>query len=357
MDAATDTPSPASAQVGPLRLAGLPTFGFDHWYDAVGATFVPLKVVTPSVATFAGELATAPLGGMEFACVGGPSGTVTRTPRMIRAADSGVLYIGVQTHGYCILTQDGHEAALTPGDVAVYDTTRPYELLFPQDHQQQVLMMPRQLLSVRPRDLTDVTARRISGRTGMGAVLSPFLTSLARQLLVGNLRPSMEVCDAVVDLVSATCRSPTDSAGAVPQTAQQALLLRVQTYIDQRLGDPSLDPAAVAAAHHMSVRYLQKLFQAEGTTVSAGSGGADSNDACAIYATNASARYPQPRSAPGWATPTRLTSPAPSVASSEAPHQPSDQPETSVTLQRVRHLRDNHRIGLSPAGSSDQPDN
>ena len=51
--------------------------------------------------------------------------------------------------------------------------------------------------------------------------------------------------------------------------AQQALLLRVQTYIDQRLNDPSLDPAAVAAAHHMSVRYLQKLFQAQGTTVSA----------------------------------------------------------------------------------------
>jgi len=268
MDAATDTSS-VCAVVGPVRLAGLPVLDFDHWYDAVRAAFVPLDAVTPSMATFVGELATTPLGVMELACVSGSPVTVTRTPRTIRSADSGYLKISVQTHGYSVLTQDGREATLTPGDVAVYDTTRPYELLFAQDHQQQVLMMPRQLLSVRPRDLTDITARRISGRTGMGAVLSPFLASLARQLLVGGLRPSMEVCDAVVDLVSATCRSTTDSAGAVPQTAQQALLLRVQTYIDQRLSDPALDPAAVAAAHHMSVRYLQKLFQAEGTTVSA----------------------------------------------------------------------------------------
>jgi AraC-like DNA-binding protein len=206
---------------------------------------------------------------MELASVGSSPVTVTRTPRTIRVADSGYLKVSVQTHGYCVLTQDGREATLTPGDVAVYDTTRPYELLFAQDYQQQVLMLPRQLLSVRPRDLTDVTARRVSGSTGMGAVLSPFLASLARHILAGDLQPSMEVCDAVVDLVSATCRSTADSVGAVPHTAQQAMLLRVRTYIDQRLGDPSLDPAAVAAAHHMSVRYLQKLFQAEGTTVSA----------------------------------------------------------------------------------------
>jgi AraC-like DNA-binding protein len=269
MDATTDTPSAAGALVEPVRPSGLPALGFDQWYDAVSAAFVPLEAATPSAATFVGDLATTPLGVMELACVSGSPVTVNRTPRTIRAADSGYLKVSVQAHGYCVLTQDGREAALTPGDVAVYDTTRPYGLLFAHDFQQLVLMLPRQLLSARPRDLTDVTARCISGRTGMGAVLSPFLTLLARQALVGELQPSMEVCDAVVDLVSATCRSTADSVDAVPHMAQQALLLRVQTYIDQRLSDPSLDAGTVAAAHHMSVRYLQKLFQAEGTTVSA----------------------------------------------------------------------------------------
>jgi len=270
VDAATEMSSAARAVAGPVRPKVRSVMGFDQWHDAVSAAFVPLQTATTSTATFVGELATAPLGVMLLACVSSSPVTVTRTPRMIRAADSGYLKVGVQTHGTCILTQDGREAMLTPGDIAVYDTTRPYELQFTHDYQNLVLMLPRQLLSTRPHTLTDVTARRISGHTGMGTVLSPFLTSLARESLVGDLQPSMEVCDAVIDLVSATCRSAAaDSEDTVPHVAQQALLLRVQAFIEERLGDPCLDPATVAAAHHMSVRYLQKLFQAEGTTVTA----------------------------------------------------------------------------------------
>src|SRR5215470_2732174 len=99
MDAATDTSS-VSAVVGPVRLAGLPVLDFDHWYDAVRAAFVPLDAVTPSTATFVGELATTPLGVMELACVSGSPVTVTRTPRTIRAADSGYLKVSVELRGY-----------------------------------------------------------------------------------------------------------------------------------------------------------------------------------------------------------------------------------------------------------------
>ena len=269
MDAVIDMPSSTTTVVGPPRPAGPTVLGFDQFYDAVSSAFVPVKVATPSVTTFVGEIATTPLGVMELVCVSGSQITATRTPRLIRAADSGYLKVSVETRGYGVVTQDGREAALTPGDLAVYDTTRPYELLFAHDFQQLVLVLPRQLLSIRPRDLSDLTARRIPGRTGMGAVLSPFLTLLARQSLAGDLQPSMEVCDAVVDLLSATCRGAADSAGTVPYLAQRALLLRLQTHIEARLGDPSIDATTVAAAHHISVRYLQKLFQAEGTTVSA----------------------------------------------------------------------------------------
>ncbi|MGW1027155.1 helix-turn-helix domain-containing protein [Streptomyces sp. NPDC002577] len=42
----------------------------------------------------------------------------------------------------------------------------------------------------------------------------------------------------------------------------------VRTYLDGHLGDPGLGPDTVAAAHHMSVRSLHKLFEGEGITVS-----------------------------------------------------------------------------------------
>jgi AraC-like DNA-binding protein len=41
----------------------------------------------------------------------------------------------------------------------------------------------------------------------------------------------------------------------------------MHAFIEHRLGDPELSPGTVAAAHHISLRYLHKLFEGEQTTV------------------------------------------------------------------------------------------
>lgn len=41
----------------------------------------------------------------------------------------------------------------------------------------------------------------------------------------------------------------------------------MHAFIEERLGDPSLSPAAIAAAHFISLRYLHRLFEGEQTTV------------------------------------------------------------------------------------------
>ncbi|GAA3126831.1 helix-turn-helix domain-containing protein [Streptosporangium carneum] len=61
--------------------------------------------------------------------------------------------------------------------------------------------------------------------------------------------------DAVTDVVSATA-GPCDG-----------LLPRIRAYIDDNLGDPGLSPETVAAAHHISTRYLYKLFARQGISV------------------------------------------------------------------------------------------
>jgi AraC-like DNA-binding protein len=47
------------------------------------------------------------------------------------------------------------------------------------------------------------------------------------------------------------------------------LLLRIHAFIEQHLGEADLSPGIVAAAHHVSVRYLHRLFEAQDTTVAA----------------------------------------------------------------------------------------
>jgi AraC-like DNA-binding protein len=242
--------------------------GFDEWHDAVCAAFVPHESLVGSGEPFEGEVTPYGFGSLMLATVGGSQVRVSRTPGSIRAADRGYLKVGLQLSGYCVLSQGGREAALTPGDLAIYDTSRPYELVFEGGFNMLVLMLPRELVSIRSQQLRHVTARRISGRHGMGALLSPFLTGLASRLFTGDVRPSVEVCDAVLDLVAATCRSEIE---AMPDftsaSARQALLVRIKFYIEVHLGDANLDTASLSRAHHVSPRYVQKLFQDEGETV------------------------------------------------------------------------------------------
>jgi AraC-like DNA-binding protein len=48
---------------------------------------------------------------------------------------------------------------------------------------------------------------------------------------------------------------------------QAALLGQIKGYVEDQLGDPGLGPASIAAAHHISPRYLRKLFEGEGDSV------------------------------------------------------------------------------------------
>lgn len=55
--------------------------------------------------------------------------------------------------------------------------------------------------------------------------------------------------------------------GLTAEADPLSLSPRIRSYINERLPDPGLSPESIARAHHISVRYLQKLFQQEGTTV------------------------------------------------------------------------------------------
>jgi AraC-like DNA-binding protein len=37
--------------------------------------------------------------------------------------------------------------------------------------------------------------------------------------------------------------------------------MRIQAFVEERLWDPALSPGTIAAAHHISIRYLYKMFE------------------------------------------------------------------------------------------------
>jgi AraC-like DNA-binding protein len=100
------------------------------------------------------------------------------------------------------------------------------------------------------------------------------VSTLARQLTRGlddwatPDRPRLG--GALLDLVTATLAARLNREEQLtPETRQRALLIRIQTYIEQQLADPGLSPDTIAAAHYISPRYLYRLFETQQTTVAA----------------------------------------------------------------------------------------
>lgn len=76
----------------------------------------------------------------------------------------------------------------------------------------------------------------------------------------------------MVDLLAACLARELDAEAALPEDARQrAMVENVRAFIRRNLHDPELSLSAIAAAHHISVSYLHRVFsrQSRGETVAA----------------------------------------------------------------------------------------
>jgi AraC-like DNA-binding protein len=261
------------------------------WRDAICDTFVRLECEPDRHLPMRGRLEAGTLGDLHVARVMCTPQHVRRTSDAVDQADDGFVLMSVQLRGMTVVKQGAHEAVLTPGCVAFYDTTRPYELGLPREFDQIVLHMPRAQLAQRsPQGLANM-ARRLSASDPFAQAI----VALAPRLLqaVASSRPELAQRTATVaqDLMALALESidggvprqdaPVQEAGsdgtyaAVPPlthghglVAADALVWRTKDLIGQQLDDVTLTPAKLASQVHVSLRRLQEVFHAQETTVS-----------------------------------------------------------------------------------------
>jgi AraC-like DNA-binding protein len=107
----------------------------------------------------------------------------------------------------------------------------------------------------------------LTGRSGVGALLTEFLVRLTTDS--GAFRPAdvPRLGGMTVDLLNAVIahHAATDPMDG---SSRSALLAGIEEYVWRHLHDPGLSPRSIAAAHHISVSHLHRLFQPRGIAVS-----------------------------------------------------------------------------------------
>jgi AraC-like DNA-binding protein len=241
---------------------------FDEFRDVVSRSFVPLDTTTDLRTGFRGAMHTAQLGAIQVTEVRADRHRVRRTPKLIRQTEPDYFKLMLPFSGVAMLTQDDREARVPPGHFVLYDTTRPYQLVFDDYFALLVVMFPRHLLPLPARDLSALTAVPMSGERGTGALVHSFLRQVAEHLDEYEPAAGVRLSTATIDLLAAAFAASACVTNRLPpHTRQSAMLSRLQAYIEEHLADPRLTPSEIAAANHISVRYLQKLFEDTGRSV------------------------------------------------------------------------------------------
>src|SRR5512146_1095311 len=132
-----------------------------HWVDTVCSTFMHVECEPRRQRPFFGEISINSAGEVRVGTVRSTAQLITRTAQQIARDPVDVFNLGLQNFGHALMRQNDREVLLKPGDLALHDSTRPWQLAFDGDFLQTVLQLPRDALLRRLGASEDLIAGRI----------------------------------------------------------------------------------------------------------------------------------------------------------------------------------------------------
>ncbi|WP_432832459.1 helix-turn-helix domain-containing protein [Dactylosporangium sp. CA-092794] len=242
---------------------------FEFWRETLSRQAIPVVYRTRYPRDFVGVVQAADFGPVRVVATKSRPVDAERTPALIRRSDPEVYLVLLNHKGGEQLEQDGRVTVMSPWDMVLLHSSHPFRTTCDPDGPTQhgtVVMLEPGILPIPARRLRDLVGLPLSTGDSLDSLVSQYILGLG----AGRFQPADagRLTSATVSLVSLMLARRLNSVRALPgETREDALLARVREHIIVRLGDPTLTPESVAAAHHISVRTLHRLFQANEVTV------------------------------------------------------------------------------------------
>lgn len=242
-----------------------PTRRAPYWMEAVNKAYVQLECTVPSrsSAPFFGAITRHELAAVSLSHITSTTQTVLRTPLQISRASEDIFLLSIQVAGAGKLVQDDKTAYLQPGELALYDSTRPYQLLFDQDFEQYVLSLPGSILRNRLHNAEDMTACKItSAQSGTARLLSHMVSELTDCPPSGGPSVDTSLADGLVSILVAALA---ENLGGLPLQNNTGSVRRdrIKAYVLENLRDPELNISKIAKRLDLTPSTVHRAWEGE----------------------------------------------------------------------------------------------
>ena len=175
--------------------------------------------------------------------------------------------LAVNCGGKYVITQDGEEVALEHGEATLFSLDRTCGTMHWPPGFLLAMRFPRTEIAARVQGGEPKCLRRIPASTASLQLLSNYVHVAQDSHALASDELQRHFVEHIYDLLAVALGPTSDAAHAAQIGGLRAARLQaIKDDIARNLGDAGLSVAALAARHALTQRFVQRLFEAEGTT-------------------------------------------------------------------------------------------
>ena len=234
--------------------------------EVIGREYANVDIVSPSKGSLFNEMTIYPWDNLRLSVIRSNSINIEKLPKEPHCVSQDAYFGVILLSGEYLLEQNNREVFLRPGDMTIYDATRPHRIHCPKSFSKLIVSIPRKLMRERMAGIEHCTALKINGDTGLGAVASNFIQSIAKEADNMSVEAFSQTSESSLDLftLALNCVRP----GNFSLSRSRSLsIYRVKDFVERNLKCPTLDTAMIVAGTGLSARYINELFNDEDTSL------------------------------------------------------------------------------------------
>jgi AraC-like DNA-binding protein len=239
---------------------------FEAWTELATKAHIPTLVDSSHRANFVARLDSHEFGILRLSQLTFPP-LRARGSAEVRRSTPDVLLVTQVKRGSLTARSDERVQSAPAGSILVLDPSRPNTVVNPVDLTHTVLQLPTEALGLSRAQIEALQAVPMSAGESIGGVLAYVFDDLLRN--GERYAPAVvaQLTSTVIDLLGTAARVAAGTGGraALPEASR---LAQLYAFMQQRLADPALTPFAIAEAHSISLRQLNRILQSDGESPS-----------------------------------------------------------------------------------------